>query len=134
MIITICGSSTFAAEMGKAADYLKNKGHAVHTPEPLVSEEWYRQHHGQEDFLKMKPIWIKNHFKKIADSEAVLILNKDKKGIAGYFGSNTLMEIAVALFLQKKIFILNAISRDHPHYEEFSAFEAIVLRGDLDNL
>jgi len=133
MIITICGSCTFAENMGKAAEHLKKKGHEVYTPDPLVTEEWYQENHGRENFLDMKPVWTKNHMKKIEGSDAVLILNNEKKGIKGYFGSNTLMELSVAFFLQKKIFLLNPIDEDHPHYEELIAVDSVVLHGDLDN-
>jgi len=134
MIITICGSCTFAEEMRKAADQLKKKGHEVFTPEPLVTEEWYQENHGRENFLEMKPVWIQNHFKRIQNSDAVLILNHEKKGIKGYFGSNTLMELSVAFFLGKQIFLLHPINEDHPHFEELIGMKSIVLNGDLDSL
>ena len=134
MIITICGSCTFAEEMGKAADHLKKKGFEVFTPEPLVTEEWYQENHGRENFLEMKPVWTQNHFKRIQNSDAILILNHEKKGIEGYFGSNTLMELSVAFFLNKKIFLLHPINEEHPHFEELIGMKSIVLNGDLDNL
>ncbi|TRZ78636.1 hypothetical protein D4R87_00180 [bacterium] len=79
MTITICGSCTFAEEMGKAAGHLKNNGIEVFTPEPLVTEEWYQENHSREDLFKMKPIWTKNHFERIKKSDAILILNHEKK-------------------------------------------------------
>ena len=134
MIITICGSCTFAEKMGEAADQFKKKGHEVLTPEPLVTEEWYQENHGRENFLEMKPVWTQNHFKSIQNSDAVLILNHEKKGINGYFGSNTLMELSVAFFLGKKIFLLHPINEDHPHFGELIGMKTIVLNGDLDSL
>ncbi|MFA6047333.1 MAG: hypothetical protein WCV59_02180 [Parcubacteria group bacterium] len=82
----------------------------------------------------MKPIWTKNQWKKIENSHAVLILNHEKKGIDGYFGSNTLMELLIAFYLGKKIFLLNPIDEKHPHYEELIAFDHIVLDADLDRI
>jgi hypothetical protein len=134
MIITICGSCTFAEEMGKAAEYLRSKGHEVYTPDPLVTKEWYQENHGRENFLKMKPVWTRNHFKRIEKSDAILILNNKKKDIEGYFGSNTLMELSIAFFLGKKIFLFYPISKGHPHYEELIAIDSTVLHGDLDNI
>ena len=120
--------------MGKAAERLRKKGYEVYTPDPLVTEEWYQEKHGREDFLKMKPIWTRNHFKRIEKSDAVLIFNNQKKGIEGYFGSNTLMELSVAFFLGKKIFLLNPMREDHPHYEELIAMNSVVLDGNLDSI
>ena len=134
MIITICGSCTFAEDMGRAAEYLRKNGHEVYTPDPLVTEEWYQENHGREDFLAMKPVWTKNHFKRIEKSDAVLILNNDKKGIEGYFGSNTLMELSVAFFLGKRVFLFNPIFENHPHYEELIAMDSTVLYGNLDSV
>ena len=134
MIITICGSCTFAEKMGEAADQLKKKGHEVFTPEPLVTEEWYQENHGRENFLEMKPVWTQNHFKRIQNSDAVLILNNEKKGIKGYFGPNTLMELSVAFFLGKKIFLLHSINENHPYFEELIGMKSIVLNGDLEDI
>jgi hypothetical protein len=134
MIITICGSQTFCKRIEEAKKYLNKKGHQVFAPELLVTEEWFQENHSREEFLRMKPIWTNNHFKKIQESDAVLIWNEEKKGIHGYFGSNTLMELSVAFFLGKKIFLLHPINEDHPHFEELIGMKTIVLNGDLDSL
>ena len=134
MIITICGSCTFAKEMGEAMEFLKSKGFEVFAPEPLVTEEWYADNHGREKLLEDKPMFTKNQFKKIENSDAVLIFNKEKKGIAGYFGSNTLMELSVAFYLNKKIYFLNEITEKHPHYEEVIGLDSITLDGDLSKI
>lgn len=110
MIITICGSQNsefFISEMKKAQEYLQKKGYQVHMPdsfekENLVTEEVYKNSMGKEKFLSMKPLWTIAHGKKIENSDAVLIMNHEKKGIKGYIGSNTLMELSIALYLKKK--------------------------------
>lgn len=134
MRITICGSATFIDEMVKAQTYLQNKGFEIFVPDPAVTEEWYIEKHGRDEFLKMKPIWTKNHWEKIENSDAVLILNHRKKDIDGYFGSNTLMELSIAYYLGKKIYLLNPISEDHPHYEEIAKLGSEVLNGSLDGI
>lgn len=134
MKITICGSQTFADEMGKAQKYLIQKGVEALAPELLVTEEWYQEKYGREKLLEMKPVWTKEHFKKIENSDAVLIMNHEKKGIKGYFGSNTLIELSVAFYLGKKIFLLNPFGEDHPHYDELMGINSIILNGDLDKI
>jgi len=134
MKITICGSQTFCKEMEEAQKYLAKKGFQVFAPELLVTEEWFQENHSREELLRMKPIWTKNHFKKIKNSDVVLILNHEKKGIKGYFGSSTLMELSVAFFLGKKIFLLHPINEKHPHFEELIGMKLIILNGDLDNI
>ena len=134
MKITICGSQTFGTEMGKAQEYLKKKGFEVFVPEHLVTEEEYSAKYSREKLLEMKPIWTKSHFKKIEKSDAILIMNHEKKGTRGYFGSNTLIELSVAFYLGKKIFLLNPIEVNHPHYDEIVGINPIILNGDLDKL
>ncbi len=82
----------------------------------------------------MKPIWTKEHFERIKESDAILIMNLDKRGISGYFGSNTLMELSVAFFLNKELLLLNPFSEDHPLYEEIAGLDFRVLNGDLDSI
>mgnify|MGYP003934828061 CR=1 FL=1 len=134
MTITICGSQTFCKEMEEAQKYLKEKNFQVFAPELLVTEEWFQENHSREELLKMKPVWTQNHFKKIQNSDAVLIMNCEKKGIKGYFGSNTLMELSVAFFLSKKIFFLHQINEDHPHYEEIIGMDVVFINGDLNSI
>jgi len=114
MKLTICGSSAFVGDMKEAADHLSKKGIDCLLPEPLISEADYAKENGIAKLLQMKPVFINRHSKKIADSDGILIINKKRKGFEGYFGSNTLMELAVAFYLGKKIFLLNPIQEDHP--------------------
>ena len=142
MIITLCGSQNaehFVSEMKNTERRLIAEGHTVYSPdtlgpEKIVTEKWYQDNYGREKFLELKPVWTKTHFKKIEKSDAVLIMNHEKKGIRGYFGSNTLMELSVAFYLEKKIYFLNPIGEDHPHYEEIIGLKPTVLNGDLANL
>ncbi len=134
MKITLCGSSAFVKDMKEAADYLAEKGFECLLPEPLISEEDYAKENSMEKLLEMKPVFFRRHFKKIEDSDAILVINKKRKGFEGYLGSNTLMEISIAFYLGKKIFLLNPIQKDHPHYEELVGLNSAVLDGDLSKL
>ena len=132
--VTICGSNDFIDEMAKAAEYLSQKGITVYLPDPLKNETDYEQKHGKRALLKVKPPFTFRHFRKIEQSDAVLILNLKKNGIYGYFGSNTLMELSVAFYLGKHIYFLNNFNDDHPHYEEIAGLEKTILDGDLDRI
>lgn len=50
-----------------------------------------------------------DHFKKIEKSDAVFVLNYSKNGLDGYVGGSSLMEIGLAYYLKKKIFILHPL-------------------------
>ena len=132
MIVTICGSMTALKEMSYCKDYLVEKGHTVYTPEPFITEEEVEQEHGREYLLKMKLFFTKRHYDKIEKADVVFIVNPEKKGFHGYIGSNTLMELAVAMYLEKKIVLLQTPSEEQPNYEELAGLEATVLEGNLD--
>ena len=78
----------------------------------------------------------KDHFNKVESSDAILVLNYPKKGINGYIGGATLMEIAIARHFDKKIFILHDLpSEDILRYSlEIKLAKPIILKGDLNNI
>lgn len=70
------------------------------------------------------------YFEKVNWSDAILVLNYDKNNIIGYIGGNTLMEIGVAFFLKKKIYLLNLIP-EISYKEEIIGMKPIIINGDL---
>ncbi len=62
------------------------------------------------------------------------MVNHEKRGIANYIGGATPMEMAIAFYLHKPIFLLNEIPSDSPLLEEIIALNPIVLHGQIDNL
>lgn len=73
---------------------------------------------------------IKVHFEKIKNSDGILVLNFEKKGVKNYIGGAVLMEIGLAHFLGKKIFLLNPIPEVN-YRDEIMAMTPVVLDGDL---
>ncbi len=142
MIITICSSLYFSKEIGEVAEKLRELGHEVFVPstaEQILS--------GQIDVFDIKKEKesssaadrvIKNnaiirHYKKIERSEAILVLNYEKKGIKNYIGGNVFLEIGFAFILNKKIFLLNPIPELN-YSDEIIAMQPVVLNGDLNNI
>jgi hypothetical protein len=76
---------------------------------------------------------IRAHFEKIEWSEAVLVLNYDKNGIANYIGGNTFLEIGLAFHLKEKIFLLNPIPEIN-YKEELLGMKLIVINSDLTKI
>lgn len=143
MKITICGSIAFYDEMVSNKEALEKLGHEVKLPpievpgengEMISVKEYY-------EIRKNTPentgwIWdrkeqaIRAHFEKVEWSEAVLILNYEKNGIAGYIGANTLMETGLAFHLRKKTFLLNQVP-ELGYKEEILGMKPFVIDGDL---
>ncbi len=88
----------------------------------------------EDHIWELKKEAIIDHFSKIEESDAILVANFDKKGISGYVGGNTLMEIGLAFYLKKKIFILNDVSSEISYKQEIMGIRPTILKGDLNNL
>ena len=57
--------------------------------------------------------------------------NYEKRGVEGYIGGNTLIEIGLAFYLDKKIFILNPTSSTLSYKQEIYGMTPVMLGGDL---
>lgn len=146
MKITICGSTAFINEMEAVAKQLENLGHdAQFPPVKFVDgggKEWHTEDYykfkktepfNNPEFLKNHSQRIHDHFDKVVWSEAILVTNYDKNGVANYIGPNTLMEMGLAFHLGKKIYLLNPIP-DTPWKEEILGMAPLVISGDLEQM
>jgi len=135
MNIAICGSMTFYKEMRAIKDGLKILGHTVFVPleverdeipmdaNPDVTDE-------EKITAKIEYDFIKEHFKKIETSDAILVLNYDKNGIKNYIGGNTFLEMGYAFGLGKKIFLLNPVPEMN-YSIEMHSMQPVVIDGEL---
>jgi predicted RNA-binding protein with PUA domain len=130
MKIAICGSMKFGKEMLEAKEELEKKGHEVIVP---ANTESYAD--GSIDvekkWEKIQLDVIKIYYEKIKEQDAIFVLNKDKNNIANYVGGNSLIEIAFAHVLGKKIYLLNPIPEMN-YSDEIEAMKPIILNGDLN--
>ena len=74
---------------------------------------------------------MKKFFDEIVASEAVLFLNYDKKWIAGYIGASVLMEIGIAHYFDKKIFLVNPIDKSQGYALEVLLTKPIIINNNL---
>ena len=74
------------------------------------------------------------HFKEVEKGDSVLIVNEEKHGVRNYIGPNVLMEMAIAFYLGKPIYILNDLPENSPFEEELKGFMPTILRGDLSGI
>ena len=146
MKIAICGSIAFYQEMLEIKAKLENLGHEIVLPPTQIKdqngdlisvEKYYEIRKNAKDDDKW--IWerkaelIKSYFQKEVWADAILVLNHDKNDIAGYIGGNTLMEMGVAFFLDKKIFLLNPIP-EISYKEEILAMSPIVINQEISKI
>ncbi len=150
MKITICGSIGFYKEMELTRDELVKLGHEVKIPELALEvpkefgvgkkvyfDQYIEQNGGIDAFPAEHKIWdmkegaIKDHYEKIDWCEGILVINHEKRGIDGYVGGNTLIEIGVAFYLKKKIYILNPVSSELSYKQEIMGMKPVMLNGNL---
>ncbi len=135
MKITICGSMAFAKEMLDIQKQLESQGHEVEIP--ITTQQCTTQDGLNEDleFCLANDV-MRDHFKKIQASDAILVLNFPKNNIAGYIGGSSLMEIAVARYLDKKIFILNDLPDEKilRYSLEVKLSQPTIINNDLNKI
>ncbi len=137
MTITICGSMKFHREMRSVKKALEEAGHMVLVPKSIELMDTQGYIHPEDDeeriTAKIEHDFIREHFRKIEQADAILILNYDKKGIANYIGGNTFLEMGLAFWLGKKMFLLNPIP-EMDYLTEMHAMQPIVLDGKLTKI
>lgn len=146
MKITICGSIAFQDKILSVKENLEKLGHEIKIWPSEVKDE-KGQLISVQEYYKIrrvakedeKWVWerkaeaVLRHFDKVAWSDAILVANYDKNNIKGYIGGNTLMEMGLAFFLKKKIYLLNEIP-ELSYKEEILGVKPIILNGDLNKI
>jgi hypothetical protein len=115
---------------------LEEKGHSVEIPEgvkrpELRSRTKVNSIEKAED--KIKYNLIRDYYEKIKHHDVVLIVNPNKNSIPGYIGGNTLIEMAFAHVLNKKLFCLYSLP-EMTYSSELIAMEPIILDGNLGKI
>ena len=136
MKITICGSMVFSEKMLELKVKLEKTGHVC-----FVSD-FIENYVGKNESEKIRLIIrnkneneaIREFWNKINNSDAILVLNFDRKGIKNYIGGNTLMEIGFAHVLGKKIFLLNPVPEIDFYKSEIEATKPVIINGDLSKI
>ena len=136
MKIAICASMVFAEKMVQIKGQLEQLGHIVYISQfaegylgkPKKEKERLAVHDKNEHDA------IRKFWKIIKKSDAILVLNYDRKGISNYIGGNTLMEIGFAHVLGKKIFLINPIPDIEYYRSEIEAVRPVILKQDLHKI
>lgn len=134
MTIAICGSMKFHNQMREVKKTLENMGHTAPVPKSIELMDTVGYVHPTADEAriqaKIQHDFIREHFRKIEQAEAILVLNYDKKGIKNYIGGNTFLEMGLAFWLGKKIYLLNPIPA-MDYLTEMHAMQPVILHGNL---
>jgi predicted RNA-binding protein with PUA domain len=136
MKIVICGSMSSAKKMVEIEKELKLLGHKVvlpkHTKE--YAEGSLIQEDGRQSVKnKIEYDLIREYFREIKKSDAILVANFTKNKIKNYIGGNAFLEIGFAHVLNKKIFLLNKIPK-MIYSDEIEATQLVVINNDFSKI
>ena len=141
-IITICSSASFYEQVVAAQAELQAMGFEVIIP--LTAEKmkasgdydvnqyktWYKD---ASEYHK-KTALMQAHFDEVARGDVTLVCNYEKHGVPNYIGGNVLMEMTIAFYLKKPIYVLNDIPDESSFLEEIMGVGSIPLYGNLQIL
>jgi len=127
--ITLCSSASFFDRLPGINDELSKRGYEVLLPSMM-------DYHGMEEdsLTKIQFDLMRAHSKKIDRSDAVYVANFEKKGIPGYIGGNTFLEMGKAFDKNIPIFLREEIPSNIGYREELLAMKPVVIGEDWDKI
>ena len=136
MKIAICASMVFAEKMVQVKRQLEEIGHTVFISQ--FAEGYLGKVEKEKEELavhdKNENNAIRKFWEIIKNSDAILVLNYDRRGIKNYIGGNTLMEIGFAHVLNKKIFLMNPVPDIEYYRSEIEAVSPVILEQNLNQI
>jgi hypothetical protein len=139
--IYVLGSSYFKEEMVKCSEELRELGYDgwihpdyeafVRGEKQDIVNRWLKGEHAS---VKRDNNYLKQHYKHILESDAILIVNAEKNGVKNYIGGNVLIEMGQAYVNDKKIFFLYGMPDKSSYLDEIQCMDPICLNGDLSKI
>jgi len=138
--VAACASASLYAELISFSNEIDSTKIDLILPNMAV-----RMKYGSTDSDKTKINWaetsyeykaelIREHFTEIEKCDAVLVTNFPKNGKEDYIGGNVLMEMTVAFYLKKPIFVLHSAPEYSPLIDEIMGMQPVFLNGDTSKI
>ena len=137
MKIYVLGSNAFMHEMVATKNRLCELGYDgwIHPDyEELVAgkrdEQIAQWNSGEQAKVKKEHDYIRQHYRHIIESDAILFVNNIKNCIANYIGGNVLIEMGQAHVHNKPIYFLYGMPQGLSYMDEIIAMDPICLDGN----
>lgn len=141
-IITLCSSASIYQKVIEIEKELLKLGFKV-----LVPKSARKMEKAGDFSMKGEKVWMTDpsqfykktelmnaHFKKVEEGDVVLVVNLDKGDVKGYVGGNVLMEMMLAYYLKKPIYVWKKVEPEHSLYEEILGMKVKFLNEDLSEI
>jgi hypothetical protein len=140
--ITICSSANFYRQAIDLQEELQKRGYDVIVPITATRMKesgdfdvsHYKTWFADANDYDKKALLMRTHFDEIAKGDAILVLNYEKHGVDNYIGGNVLMEMSLAFYLKKPIFVINDAPQESAFIEEILGMQPIFLHGNIADL
>ena len=136
MKVILCGSISAADEILSVKKELESHGHEVEIPDGVKNLELRARANANDNERaddKIKHNLIRGYFKKITLHDVVVVVNPEKRGVKGYIGGNTLIEMAFGYVLEKPLYVLHELP-ELSYTSEILAMQPILLDGDISKI
>jgi hypothetical protein len=140
--LTVCSSASFYRHAVELEPQLAVQGFEVILPHSARQMQasgdfdlsHYQTWHTDAGDYHKKTDLMRRHLDAVGRADAILVINDEKRGVPNYIGGNVLIEMALAFYLKKPIFILNDVPKSSMFEEEIIGLEPQCLHGDASDL
>ena len=128
MKILIHASLDFVKDLVFAQNLIEGlTKHEVLLPE-LTRYQYIRDEQGDDEaFTKIKNRLTKDNISNVEKCDCLLILNHNHRGIENYVGGNSFIEMIIAFYLKKPIYLLHEIPEGMAYTEEIKALFPVIV-------
>ena len=135
MKVLICCSKYIYNQIPEIKKELESHGHQVSLPnsydDPMMEEKLKEMNF--EELVRWKGEMLRKDKENIIPVDAILILNKEKKGQPNYIGAATFLEMHTAFSEYKKIFLYNPIP-ENMLKDELIGMNPTIINQDLTQI
>lgn len=133
MKVLIHASLDLVEKMVTASEIFTSNGFEVLLPDTFRYQHIRDEYNDHETFNRIKNKLNYENMRLVERCDALYILNDDHRGFSGYIGGNSFLEMCIAFYLSKPIYIAKEFSNNLPYSEEIHSFQPVLL-GLPENL
>lgn len=136
--IFLAASMSFYPTLLQIESELKLRGFEVEIPisaKIMREKNDFEVSHFKDSYSnEQKCVFFRENLTNIEKSDVLLVVNEEKNSIPGYIGTSVIMEIGIAFYLRKQIYLWNELWDKAACKPEIDAFGVQVIHQDLEKI